>query len=245
MSSAHSEKQKAPIIIQKMSQLNWYLSHDLLGGPKLLPLYMVINLQKFGTFFFVAWLMYFYDHYSMAAWVYLGLHGSYGFIWLMKHFAFPDNAWEAKSTFAGLLVAFLFVLGPYWVAPYLLISGVLGDAIQLPSAITLMVAIVVHTLGVGIMMSADAQKHFTLKLQPGLITSGMFRYIRHPNYTGEMMIYGSYALLVGHWIPWAILAWVWLGLFMPNILMKEASMSRHHEWKDYKKRSKLLIPGLF
>jgi steroid 5-alpha reductase family enzyme len=46
------------------------------------------------------------------------------------------------------------------------------------------------------MIAADAQKYFTLRLQPGLITHGMFRYIRHPNYLGEMMIYGSFALMV-------------------------------------------------
>jgi steroid 5-alpha reductase family enzyme len=37
------------------------------------------------------------------------------------------------------------------------------------------------------MIAADAQKYFTLRVQRGLITSGMFRYIRHPNYLGEMM----------------------------------------------------------
>ena len=40
---------------------------------------------------------------------------------------------------------------------------------------------------------ADAQKYFTLRLKRGLITDGMYRYIRHPNYLGEMMLYGSFA----------------------------------------------------
>ena len=78
----------------------------------------------------------------------------------------------------------------------------------MPSGIMMAVSISLHTPGVAVMLGADCQKHFTLKYRKGLITEGMFRYIRHPNYTGEMLIYGSYALLVGHWIPWAILAWV-------------------------------------
>ena len=61
----------------------------------------------------------------------------------------------------------------------------------------------------------------------------MHRYIRHPNYTGEMMIYGGLALLVWHWIPFVVLAWVWIGLFL-NMVVKEASMSRYPEWAAYK-----------
>ena len=70
----------------------------------------------------------------------------------------------------------------------------------------------------------------------------MHKYIRHPNYTGEMMIYGGLALLVWHWIRFVVLAWVWIGLFLTNMVMKEASMSRYPEWAAYKKRTKWVIP---
>ena len=70
-----------------------------------------------------------------------------------------------------------------------------------PSDAMLMAYIALHTLGVAIMLSADGQKYYTLKYRKGLISEGMFKYIRHPNYLGEIMIYSSYALIVGHWIP--------------------------------------------
>ena len=79
-------------------------------------------------------------------------------------------------------------------------------------------------------------------MQRGLITDGLFRYIRHPNYTGEMMIYLGFALLVWQWIPFAVLVWIWFGLFTANMLTKEASMSRYPEWAAYKKRTKWVIP---
>ena len=41
----------------------------------------------------------------------------------------------------------------------------------------------------------DAQKYYTLQHKKQLITDGMYRYIRSPNYLGEVMIYSSYALL--------------------------------------------------
>jgi protein-S-isoprenylcysteine O-methyltransferase Ste14 len=92
------------------------------------------------------------------------------------------------------------------------------------------------------MIAADAQKHFTLRYKKGLITDGIHRYIRHPNYLGEMMIYGSFALLTWHWFPALVLTWVWLMLFAVNMVMKEASMSRHPEWTEYKQRTWWLIP---
>jgi protein-S-isoprenylcysteine O-methyltransferase Ste14 len=100
-------------------------------------------------------------------------------------------------------------------------------------------------IGSVIMIAADAQKYFTLRYRKGLISSGMHRYIRHPNYLGEMLIYGSFALMVWHWLPVLILAWVWLGIFAVNMIIKEASLSRHAEWAEYKERTKWLVPFVF
>ncbi len=222
-----------------------FMTERFLGGPQVLKLARVINFQKTGTFFYILLLMNYFQNFSVAACVYLALHGMYGFCWMLKHFAFPDRNWEKKVTIGGGLMAFVLVLGLYWVFPYLLISGILGPDQKMASLTVLTAAISVHTLGVVIMMTADCQKYFTLKYQKGLIREGLFKYIRHPNYLGEIMLYASYAMIVQHWIPWAILAWVWIGVFLVNILQKEASMSRYQEWKEYKKQSGMLIPKLF
>ena len=82
-------------------------------------------------------------------------------------------------------------LGLYWLIPYFLIANPPAPAspLLLGSAITL------HTLGVVIMIASDAQKYFVLRVKKGLIDYGMFSRVRHPNYTGEIMLYSSYALL--------------------------------------------------
>jgi protein-S-isoprenylcysteine O-methyltransferase Ste14 len=95
------------------------------------------------------------------------------------------------------------------------------------------------------MMAADAQKYFTLRLRRGLITDGLHRHVRHPNYLGEMLVYGSFALMVWHWLPALVLAWVWGGVFAVNMRLKEASLSRYPEWAAYRKRTWWLIPFLF
>lgn len=231
--------------LEKYKKITRYLTEDFLGGPRIFQFSTVINFQKGATLFWVLGLMFYFQNFSTQAWVYLGLHGSYGLCWLLKDKVFPDPSWEARVTLAGSLMAVLAVLGPYWVIPFVLISPVLGELHTGANWLWMTVAIFSHTLGIALMMTADAQKFFTLKYKKGLITEGLFRYIRHPNYLGEMMIYGSYAIVAWHWIPWLILVWVWLGLFAVNIVMKERSMARYPEWAEYKKRSWYLIPGIF
>ena len=146
-----------------------FMTERFLGGPQVLKLAWVINFQKTGTFFYILLLMNYYQNFSVAACVYLALHGMYGFCWMLKHFSFPDRNWEKKVTIGGGLMAFVLVLGLYWVFPYLLISGILGPDQKMASLTVLTAAISVHTLGVVIMMTADCQKYFTLKYQKGLI----------------------------------------------------------------------------
>lgn len=224
-----------------MHRANLYLSGELLGGPRVLKLAWVINAQKLGSLPFVWLLMWRYDDWSLVAWVYLGLYGSYGVAWFLKDMAFPDRSWQRRVTWGGAAAAFLFGLAPYWVLPWLLVSG-RGHP---PTAASLVAcAIGVHTIGLFLMVAADAQKTFVLRQRAGLITDGMFRFVRHPNYLGEMMIYGSYALLVGHWAAWGILLAIWLVEFLPNMLAKEASLSRYAEWAAYRSRTGALLPRM-
>lgn len=232
-------------IVSTLNRVYQHLSHDFLGGPRILRFNWVINFQKGMTLFWVLGLMYFYQNFSIQAWVYLALHGSYGMIWILKDIIFPDRRWQARITFGGGIVAVLLVLGPYWVAPFLLISPVLGEAHMGASNVWIFISVFLYVAGLTLMLTSDAQKFYTLQHQKGLINTGLFRYIRHPNYLGEMLIYSSFAIITWYWIPWAILAWVWLGYFSVNIIMKERSMSRYDEWADYKKRSWYLLPYVF
>ena len=49
---------------------------------------------------------------------------------------------------------------------------------------------------------------------------------------------------VWHWLPFVVLGWIWGGLFVGNMILKEASMSRYPEWTDYKSGSWWLLPPL-
>jgi protein-S-isoprenylcysteine O-methyltransferase Ste14 len=170
------------------------------------------------------------------------MHGSYGLVWIIKDLAFPDPSWQHRITVGGSINAFLSVLGWYWVFGWLLISGASRPTYPLPDYAWFCVCISLCILGCVIMIAADAQKYFTLRLKRGLITDGMYRYVRHPNYLGEMLLYGSFALMVWHWLPVVVLAWVWGGLFAVNMTLQEASLSRYPGWAEYKRRSWWLLP---
>lgn len=235
----------APAYSQLVQGIQQKLVYDIGGGPRLMKFATVINFQKALMFPYLAGLMVIYRNqpsgHSAAAWIYLAMHGSYGLVWYLKDKAFPDPNWQRRITIVGAINSIIGVLGWYWLFGWLLISGH-GHAYPIDQKPWFALAISLSTLGMAIMIAADAQKFFTLRVQRGLITDGMFRYIRHPNYTGEMMIYLGFALLVWNWIPFVVLAWVWLGLFTANMLAKEASMSRYPEWAVYKKRTWWVIP---
>lgn len=237
-------KQQPHPWVEAVYRFNTYLSEEFLGGPKFIKLAWVINLHKGGTLLFVALLMLLYQNYTTVAWVYLALHGTYGLCWVLKDLCFPDDHWQRRVTLGGAVMSVLCVLGPYWLFPFLLISDVLGREQPTPCGALLAFCIAVHTGGIALMMSADAQKYFTLKVRAGLIEEGLFKTVRHPNYLGEMLVYGTYALLVQHWLPWLILAVIWTMVFGVNMLMIEASLARYPGWEAYRARTGMLLPRL-
>lgn len=198
----------------------------------------VINFHKALTPVVVIALMAFYGNFSIAAWIYLALHGTYGMLWLLKDRLYPDRQWEQPITWPGALAG-MGVLSLYWVAPLQLIaSGVEPPAALIAAAISL------NILGVFLHYASDAQKHFTLKYKSGLITEGFFARCRNTNYLGEILIYFSFAMLAMHWLPYAILAGFTLLLFLPNMRRKDASPSRYPEFEAYRQHSGLLLPRL-
>ncbi len=198
-----------------------------------------INLHKGLTAIVVLGLMVFYQNFTLGPWVYLALHGTYGVMWLLKDRIYPDQQWEQEMPIAMGILTFG-ILIPYWVAPFILISS--GSQPPLPLVAA---AISINVMGVFLHYASDAQKYYTLKYRSGLITEGFFARCRNTNYLGEILIYSGFAMLAQHWLPFVILAAFIAGIFIPNMLKKDKSLSRYPEFADYKANSGLLLPQLF
>ena len=200
-----------------------------------------IDSNKAATAFFVLLLMAIYGQWqNPTAWVYLALHGTYGFLWVLKSKIFPDSSWEEKTGLGYGLVIWL-GLCLYWIAPWLITSR----NIQAPGW-WLALCISIYAFGVFTHFATDMQKTITLQLNPGkLITSGMFSRLRNPNYFGELLIYSGFGLLAMHWLPLAILL-VWIGfVWIPRMYRKEKVLAQLAGFAEYKTRSELFIPFIF
>ncbi len=198
-----------------------------------------INLHKILVIPIVLGFMWYFNNWSVEAFVYLAMHGTYTILWLIKQALFGDKRFEEKQPlWIGTLFIFLPLAG-YYVAPYLLISRHL----VLPPYLFGLV-LFIYIMGVFLHYVSDAQKYYTLHLRKGLITEGLFSRIRNPNYLGEILIYIAYAMMSMNWIPFVILgAWV-LGFFLKNMLAKDKSLSRYPEFEAYRKKTGLLFPKI-
>lgn len=175
-----------------------------------------------------------------TAWLYLGLHGSYGLLWVLKSRVFPDKAWAKPAGLGrGLLITAGLTL--YWVAPWIITArGVVAPGWLYALAPAL------FAFGVMLHFAADMQKHTALRLRPGaLIDDGLFNRVRNVNYFGELLIYLSFAALSQHMLPFLILATFVLLVWLPNMRRKDRSLARYPGFEDYRARSSLFLPFLY
>jgi protein-S-isoprenylcysteine O-methyltransferase Ste14 len=240
-----------PVVDRFTALADAYL-HRIPGGMGRTAPRVAINLHKGTIGLVVLALMFRAGDFGLAAWLYLALHGSYGVLWLVKDVAFPDPAWRGRASISSAVATFVLPLGLYYLAPLVMFTG-LGRAIPggwgttatLPPPVA-GAAVACYAVGVFLHFGADAQKHFVLAhARPRrLVTDGFFAATRNPNYLGEILIYASFALLAQHWLPWAACGLVWLGVFLPNMLRKERSMSRYPEHAAWVARTGFLLPRL-
>jgi hypothetical protein len=92
-------------------------------GGEFLPQWLYCDLHKGGMPFYLAALMVYYQNFSKGAWLYLALHGSYGFFWCLKDFTFPDKCFLRYCTFLSWLMPWPVALLPYCFPGYLMMSG--------------------------------------------------------------------------------------------------------------------------
>lgn len=200
-----------------------------------------IDSNKGATAFIILILMAIYGQWqNPTAWVYLALHGTYGFLWVLKSHVFPDQAWEQEVSLGFGLVSWG-ALCLYWVAPWMLMAR----GVQAPGWYQAL-CISLCALGIFCHFASDMQKHMALSLNPGrLITDGLFTRVRNVNYFGELLIYLGFGLLAMHWAPLLILlVWV-LFYWLPRMRRKDIVLSQLEGFGDYKAHSKLFIPYIF
>eukprot|EP00761_Pharyngomonas_kirbyi_P003457 gb/GECH01003461.1/.p1 GENE.gb/GECH01003461.1/~~gb/GECH01003461.1/.p1 ORF type:complete len:207 (+),score=30.44 gb/GECH01003461.1/:1-621(+) len=203
------------------------------------PLRHSINASKALTSIVVFSFMVYYNNFELGPCIYLALHGTYGILWILKDYIYPDPRWQKNEPLYYCVSIFL-ALALFWLNPFWLIKN--RYHMSPPWA-----ALCVSMFGFGVFFHfvSDAQKYYTLKFKKGLIDSGMFARCRNINYFGELLIYSSFALAGCNWSGAIVLvAFIIIG-WIPGMKAKERSLSRHPGWKEYQARSGFLFPKLF
>ena len=100
-----------------------YLCNDVpfIGG-RCVKMCWYVDLQKGGMPFYLLFLMWWFNNWSVGMCVYTALHGSYGVLWLIKSQIFPDPSFEVWQSLFCAIGAWTFVLAPYGYAGYMIAS---------------------------------------------------------------------------------------------------------------------------
>ena len=197
----------------------------------------LINAHKILVTPIVLAMMWYFHNWSAPAFLYLGLHGTYTLLWLVKQSVFADKRFAQLIPMRiGFFMIFLPLMA-YMIGPYLLISEhtVPPDWVSALAPFLTISGVFLHYV-------SDAQKFFVLQLRKGLIEDGLFAKTRNPNYLGEVLIYGGFPLASWHWQPVLVLAG-WFIFFLRNMRRKDQSMSRHPEFAAYKVRTGMFLPS--
>jgi len=185
--------------------------------------------------------MWFFENYSLGAWVYLALHGSYGIVWFIKDMVFPDKGFRLKvDLICAVMVGSILLL--YWHIAFLMVSG---KANQNPSPVRIFCCIFMYVIGLVLMICTDLQKYMTLKYKKGLIDEHFLAINRNTNYFGEVLLYCSFAFLVNEYQAFINLAIVWVTVFVSRIHIKEESLKKKDGYQKYSNNSYLLLFKFF
>lgn len=118
----------------------------------------------------------------------------------------------------------------------------------------------IFVLGIGLMVLGSAiswlavqqlGRYFTVvvRVQPDqpVIQSGPYRVIRHPSYTGQLLVFLGYALTLTNWASVPAVMIVIVGGYMYRILVEEQVLRERigAPYAQYMSRSRRLIPGVW
>ena len=181
-----------------------------------------------------------FNNFNPGCWLYLGLHGSYGLVWVLKSYTISDICLQQPLRILNSIATAL-VLILYWIPAYLQVTG---QGIQYPSQARIALCVFLIITGSALMVGSDTQKNITLMHKKGLIKDGFFKYTRSPNYLGEIMIYSSFAICVGIPKIYVLFIAMWVILLGTFIYTKEKSNSTKKGWDSYTACSWALLPKI-
>jgi protein-S-isoprenylcysteine O-methyltransferase Ste14 len=147
----------------------------------------------------------------------------------------------------------------YTVLWMLLIAGTVAGSVLRPNARMpfpdAMFRLGIALMLIGMLIRATAiitlRRFFTVQVtiqeSHELVDRGLYRFIRHPSYTGALVSFVGLGFAFGSWVSLAVITLAALIGFGYRIRVEEAALVQHFgdRYRQYAVRTKRLIPGVY
>ncbi|HEY3905210.1 MAG TPA: isoprenylcysteine carboxylmethyltransferase family protein [Streptosporangiaceae bacterium] len=136
-----------------------------------------------------------------------------------------------------------------WVAAFVSATWVAGHpkGWQLITGLLLMWAGLAIRIWSVLELGASFRTTVEVDADQPLVETGPYRFVRHPSYTGMLLLAIGYGVTLDSWLSLAILLVVPLATTLRRISVEEATMAQvlGDPYQAYKQRTKRLLPGLW
>jgi protein-S-isoprenylcysteine O-methyltransferase Ste14 len=149
--------------------------------------------------------------------------GSLMLLWIVITIAAFAGGTIASSVPAGRMPR-----GAFWIGIALIVLGIIVRAIAI----------------------ATLWRYFTVDVAIAsgheLIERGMYRFIRHPSYTGSLLSFLGLGIAMRNWISFAVVVIATFLALSYRVRVEEAALIEHFgdRYREYMKRTKRFIPGV-
>jgi protein-S-isoprenylcysteine O-methyltransferase Ste14 len=178
------------------------------------------------------------------------------FVWLLSELALivftRQNQSRALPRDRGSRTLFWCVIVAGIVAGNL-VQAVSSAAIRIPETWLLGVSLLLLAAGLVIRWTAilTLGRFFStsvaIQQHHRLIRTGLYRLVRHPSYSGLLLLFIGMALSFGNWLSFAVIVIPFLGALLYRIQVEESSLREAlgQDYVEYCRSTKRLLPGLF
>lgn len=91
------------------------------------------------------------------------------------------------------------------------------------------------------------RREVTVEAGQHVVRSGPYRFVRHPAYAGNLLMYAGFGLAIGSWVSAALVLAVATAAHIPRIRVEEAELERElgSDYRDYERTTARLVPGVW
>jgi protein-S-isoprenylcysteine O-methyltransferase Ste14 len=188
--------------------------------------------------------MNFYYNFSTGALLWAFMYSLFNYTLMLKECIFPTE-FEGRLNIPLSIIVF-FIQWLFLYPGYLIFSR---QANNEPSDERIVAAMLFMVFGLFLNLTSATQKHFTLKAirasdptAKPLISEGMWKWTRNPNYLGEIIAFFAFCILAADWTSYGVYTITFILGMVPMMYQKEASIRNKIGSEAYFKRSWLLLP---